>query len=57
MKQLFVAPSEKPALTPFHSPFPEPSMTVSMKMPQNTPKAVRRVRSLFPRSASQISRQ
>ena len=52
MKTLLVASSENPWLTPFQRPFPEASMTISMKMPQKTPNAVRNVRTLFPRNAS-----
>ena len=51
-KKLLVAPSEKPRLTPFRRPLPEPSITMSMKMPQKTPKAVSAVRSLLRSSAS-----
>jgi hypothetical protein len=50
--RLLVAPLSNPCRTPFQSPFPEASITISMKMPQKTPNAVRNVRILFPRSAS-----
>src|SRR6187402_3100519 len=46
----------KPSLTPFSKPLPEPSNTVSMKMPQKTPKAVSAVRSLCRLSVLNISR-
>src|SRR6476620_7384983 len=46
----------KPSFTPFSKPLPEPSNTVSMKMPQNTPKAVSAVRSLCRLSVLNISR-
>src|SRR6266481_2126714 len=36
----------KPSLTPFSRPLPAPNSTVSMKIPQKTPKAVRLVRTL-----------
>jgi hypothetical protein len=49
-KKLFVALREKSFLTPFSSPLPDPSITISMKMPQNTPNAVRNVLSLLPLS-------
>jgi len=52
MNTLLVAPSLKSWLTPFQRPFPEASITISMKMPQKTPNAVRKVLALFRRSAS-----
>src|SRR5690606_27492753 len=45
----------KPTSTPFSSPLPAPSSTVSMKMPQNTPNAVNTVRSLCRASVLKIS--
>src|SRR6478609_5900287 len=45
----------KPSFTPFSKPLPEPSNTVSMKMPQNTPNAVSDVRSLCRLSVLKIS--
>src|SRR5688500_9415578 len=46
----------KPSFTPFSNPFPDPSNTVSMKMPQNTPNAVSAVRNLCWLSVLKISR-
>src|SRR5271157_2674702 len=43
----FVAPPLNCSATPFCSPFPEPSSTTSMNIPQATLKPVRKVRSLF----------
>jgi hypothetical protein len=56
-QKLFVALSAKPWLTPFSSPAPEPSMIISIRIPQNTPNAVKNVRILLAPSAVRISRQ
>ena len=54
-KKLLVAAPEKPASMPFFRPLPEPRRRTSRKMPQKTPKAVRKVRRRFFDSAVQIS--
>jgi hypothetical protein len=50
-----VAKSPIPENTAFRSPLPEPSIMMSMKIPQNTPKAVKNVRNLLLLSELYIS--
>src|SRR5512134_2558058 len=52
---LLIASSRNWYSTPWLSPCPEPSRTMSMKIPQATEKPVRNVRSLFFRIVSRIS--
>src|SRR6188508_3346679 len=51
------ASSRKPYSTPWASPWPEPSRTTRMRMPQATENPVSAVRSLFLRTVSRISCQ
>src|SRR5262245_45296409 len=56
-QMLFMASSRNWYSTPCVSPVPEPSSTISMKIPQATLKAVRTERSLLLRMVSRISCQ
>jgi hypothetical protein len=56
-KKLLVAVPEKSFNIPFRNPEPEPSITTSMNIPQNTPKHVRNVLSLFFLMVANISCQ
>jgi hypothetical protein len=56
MKKLLLAVFLKSSMAPFSRPFPEPLITTSMKIPQNTPNTVRAVRSLLALSTWRISR-
>ena len=52
---VLVAMSSLPVMKAFIRPLPAPSRTMSMKMPHDTAKPVRQVRSLLRRMLSQIS--
>src|SRR6185369_18089113 len=54
---LLIASSRNWYSTPWCRPSPEPSSTISMKMPHATLKPVRNERSLFARMVSRISCQ
>ncbi len=54
---LFDANPAMPRRTPSRRPWPKPSITISMKMPQNTPQAVNAARRRLRRSVPQISCQ
>jgi hypothetical protein len=56
-KAVLVAKPLMFVIIPSRNPFPEPDMTINMKIPQNTPKAVKMLRILLRVMVIQISCQ